>query len=275
MQPTQSCLYGWKEIAAFLGISERSVRRWEAERNLPVHRIPGRGRDSVFAVPEELTEWRMRLDRGEGILPDVPDLVPESGEAVSAPPDLDNNEPPSELVPGTEDAAPVPQPDSITATPGPLVVDKGLLSVPRPTRSRVALGVVVVACITVLYFLAPASPAVTLRHTPAQSQVPSVRGDARPYLPAWSFQVRTDGFVAKIKVVTGTCAIVDFDGVNGVEICPRPNSGPDLTVEIFLRKYGERAGSRPVTALLLKPNSEVTVMKPVLFQVEWLVRERP
>jgi TolB-like protein len=50
-------LDSWKEIAAFFGRAERTVKRWETERGLPVHRVPGSGRSSVFAYSEELAEW--------------------------------------------------------------------------------------------------------------------------------------------------------------------------------------------------------------------------
>jgi TolB-like protein/Tfp pilus assembly protein PilF len=50
-------LDSWKEIAAFFGRAERTVKRWEAERGLPVHRVPGSGRGSVFAYANELAEW--------------------------------------------------------------------------------------------------------------------------------------------------------------------------------------------------------------------------
>jgi tetratricopeptide (TPR) repeat protein len=50
-------LDSWKEIAAFFGRAERTVKRWESERGLPIHRVPGSGRGSVFAYTEELTEW--------------------------------------------------------------------------------------------------------------------------------------------------------------------------------------------------------------------------
>ena len=32
-------LDSWKEIAAFFGRAERTVKRWETERGLPVHRV--------------------------------------------------------------------------------------------------------------------------------------------------------------------------------------------------------------------------------------------
>jgi tetratricopeptide (TPR) repeat protein len=46
----------WKEIAAFFGRDERTVKRWEGQRGLPVHRVPG-GRGTVYAFTEELTAW--------------------------------------------------------------------------------------------------------------------------------------------------------------------------------------------------------------------------
>jgi len=50
-------LDSWKEIAAFFGRAERTVKRWETERGLPVHRVPGSGRGSVFAYSDELADW--------------------------------------------------------------------------------------------------------------------------------------------------------------------------------------------------------------------------
>jgi tetratricopeptide (TPR) repeat protein len=50
-------LDSWKEIAVFFGRDERTVRRWEKERGLPAHRVPGGGRGGVFAYTDELREW--------------------------------------------------------------------------------------------------------------------------------------------------------------------------------------------------------------------------
>ena len=50
-------LVSWKEIAVFLNRGERTVKRWERERGLPVHRVPGGERGSVFAYPDELADW--------------------------------------------------------------------------------------------------------------------------------------------------------------------------------------------------------------------------
>ena len=49
-------LIGWKAIGHYLGCSARTAARWESERALPIHRLPG-GRGSVWATPDELAAW--------------------------------------------------------------------------------------------------------------------------------------------------------------------------------------------------------------------------
>jgi hypothetical protein len=50
-------LASWKEIAAHLHREVRTVIRWEKERGLPVHRVPGGQGGSVFAFTDELDAW--------------------------------------------------------------------------------------------------------------------------------------------------------------------------------------------------------------------------
>ena len=52
-----SRLDSWKEIATYLRRGERTVKRWETDRGLPIHRVPGGGRGSVYAYTAELAEW--------------------------------------------------------------------------------------------------------------------------------------------------------------------------------------------------------------------------
>ena len=54
-------LVGWKAIGQFLRCTERTARRWEAYRGMPVHRIPGGGRSSVWASADELSSWLQAL----------------------------------------------------------------------------------------------------------------------------------------------------------------------------------------------------------------------
>lgn len=51
-------LDSWKEIAAYLRRSERTVRRWERKEGLPVHRQQHDQRGSVYAYARELDGWR-------------------------------------------------------------------------------------------------------------------------------------------------------------------------------------------------------------------------
>lgn len=50
-------IHGWKEIGSYIGRTERTARRWEIERRLPVRRTPGQGRSSVYAIKSELDGW--------------------------------------------------------------------------------------------------------------------------------------------------------------------------------------------------------------------------
>jgi tetratricopeptide (TPR) repeat protein len=50
-------LQGWKEIADYVSRDERTVKRWEKQRQLPVRRMPGAGRTNVYVLVAELEEW--------------------------------------------------------------------------------------------------------------------------------------------------------------------------------------------------------------------------
>lgn len=50
-------LKGWKSIAIYFGRDQSTVIRWAAQRGLPVRRLPGTGRSSVYAIPDELAAW--------------------------------------------------------------------------------------------------------------------------------------------------------------------------------------------------------------------------
>ncbi len=58
-------LDSWKEIAAFFGRDERTVKRWETRRGLPLHRLPGGGGAKVYAYRAELQSWLTSGAAGE------------------------------------------------------------------------------------------------------------------------------------------------------------------------------------------------------------------
>ena len=47
----------WKDIANYLHRDVRTVQRWERSRGLPVHRLPGQGKNAVYALPTEIDSW--------------------------------------------------------------------------------------------------------------------------------------------------------------------------------------------------------------------------
>jgi len=61
--PPADRLDSWKQIAAYLHRSVRTVRRWERDEGLPVHRQAHRALASVFALKSEVDEWRQALVR--------------------------------------------------------------------------------------------------------------------------------------------------------------------------------------------------------------------
>jgi TolB-like protein/thioredoxin-like negative regulator of GroEL len=63
--PPQDRLDSWKEIAAYLNRGVRTVRRWERDEGLPVHRHAHRVLGSVYAFKSELEAWR-RIGRAGG-----------------------------------------------------------------------------------------------------------------------------------------------------------------------------------------------------------------
>ena len=54
---TSDRLDSWKEIAAHLNRSVRTVTRWEREEGLPVHRHLHSKSGSVYAYKAELDDW--------------------------------------------------------------------------------------------------------------------------------------------------------------------------------------------------------------------------
>lgn len=85
-------LDSWKAIAQYLGRDVRSVQRWERERGLPVHRLPGQKGSAVFAFEDELDQWlrSRQQDAPSSAIPavsadPVPDIPPSAPEIPQTP----------------------------------------------------------------------------------------------------------------------------------------------------------------------------------------------
>jgi tetratricopeptide (TPR) repeat protein len=98
-------LDSWKEIAAYFGRDERTVKRWEKDRGLPVHRLPG-ARGGVYAFTDELAQWMSQRDRKptdsaelsrnkDGETRSVGEVAPQP-EETAAPPQTETSRTPLE-----------------------------------------------------------------------------------------------------------------------------------------------------------------------------------
>lgn len=76
----QETFQSWKQIAAYLNRSERTVRRWEASEGLPVHRREHQRQDTVVAYAHEIDRW----NRGRTRTPVRPSSVADLESRGSA-----------------------------------------------------------------------------------------------------------------------------------------------------------------------------------------------
>lgn len=50
-------LQSWKQIANYVGRTERTIQRWEREFGFPIRRPAGKARSAVMALVSEIEEW--------------------------------------------------------------------------------------------------------------------------------------------------------------------------------------------------------------------------
>ena len=81
-QSAHGRLDSWKEIAEYLKRDVRTVIRWEKEKRLPIHRVPGGLRQAVFAYTSEIDAW---LEQGErGVTPSAQQATNGAAFATTA-----------------------------------------------------------------------------------------------------------------------------------------------------------------------------------------------
>ena len=51
-------LQGWKQIADYLNVTDRTAQNWARRQRMPVHHLPGR-KGRVFAKATELDTWKL------------------------------------------------------------------------------------------------------------------------------------------------------------------------------------------------------------------------
>jgi tetratricopeptide (TPR) repeat protein len=158
-QITNQRIDSWKEIAAFFDRDERTVRRWEKERSLPIYRVPGGARGGVFAYSEELKEWLKgrakevnSIEAGVMLTTGQSALVSTENAEIKSRPAGELAKSPTGLVP-VPDLGPAPAPTRpslgrswgrVVAWLAPLVAAAGLIVIlqfsHRETRYKNALA---------------------------------------------------------------------------------------------------------------------------------------
>ncbi len=174
-------LDSWKEIAAFFGRDERTVRRWEKERGLPAHRVPGGSRGAVFAYTNELADWlrgrNQELDADDTAGEIDESTVPEqkSAEQKLAEPKFDERKP---------EASSAVSLDASSST------NRLTSATENPTAARVAAWIVplLLAAALVIYFSVghsgPPYKALASRHpAKAEAHDPYLGPDSIAVLP--------------------------------------------------------------------------------------------
>lgn len=86
LSESQDRLESWKIIASWLHCDERTAKRWEKTRGLPVHRMPGKPRSGVFARVSELEMWQGSWEQRDQLNtePEEQLLQPQSALNVTA-----------------------------------------------------------------------------------------------------------------------------------------------------------------------------------------------
>lgn len=82
-KPPGQTLESWKQIAAHVNRSERTVRRWETAEGLPVRRREHQKQDTVFAYSHEIDEWSRRRTRKQLRVAQI--TAPEADGSISVP----------------------------------------------------------------------------------------------------------------------------------------------------------------------------------------------
>lgn len=238
MSSTPKTLRGWKDIACHINASERSARRWEKTRALPVHRVPGGGRDAVFAAIHELNSW----------LTETP--VAQSAAAESI---VEARE--EKFVESNGLAPPkIWTSRAIIGLVGALAVGvalfAGYLSIVRTPASTIGTQ----------QFLLPSAV------SRAESSVSTV---GRLTLAI----TNRDGSAARLGIPDRKCGTVQLIEDMWLSLCPETNRGVmRLDVQrVSAPANGVALGEK--FTLMLQPDARIAVLKPLAFDIEWISAE--
>jgi Tol biopolymer transport system component len=194
-------LDSWKEIATYLKRNERTVIRWES-RGLPVHRVPGGHRHTVFAYKHELDAWLQQVEKS---------VDKDEGHTADLPSEADVK--PEENLPAHSADIPVP---------------KGQPHLSSVRLTRVHYKKLLIICISIIVLCGVAGITLVLSHAPAH---PS----------EFNFAKLTDDGRDKLNLRTSSTMLYfnEFEGIRETLMAlsvssgqPRPINTPFLNVDL-------------------------------------------
>jgi hypothetical protein len=102
-------LHGWKDISSYLGMSVRTVQRWESDLALPVRRYGSGRSQTVHAFVDDLERWRAGVES----------VAAGRKDAVGQPTDREISDGPGLHDPAPGDGRPTNSESSEAALSGP------------------------------------------------------------------------------------------------------------------------------------------------------------
>lgn len=198
-------LSGWKEIAAYLGRSVRTVQRWERELGLPVRRAQTPTGDAVYASRAELDAWL--TSRAPAAMEDNP-----PGFARHNKPSAPTATPPTTSGPSAP-ASPAPAPEAP----------------PRPTRSlRLPLLILALVAVCAAWWFLGRPKGSPARYAIEDGALVVKDAAGRPLWRHY-FPFPVDAEHLRPAYVRGTgiesVAFRDIDGDGRVEVLATPRNG--------------------------------------------------
>ena len=247
-------LRGWKEIAAYLKASERSVMRWEASRGLPVRRIPGDARDAVFAIRQELDAWLRRPGIASPQSTDTADDASANGPAPGE--NAQSDAPRSERRRGSAVLA--------IAVPA-LIVAASVFAYTTWRASTAETGGAPGAAGSVANASAQAA-------APEDAKSENAQGARDPIMLELSGPGRSP---SRIGVAPGRCGYTEYPSGDRLEFCARPAGE---WVEVALRLIPKGGSATPPTpnaplVVRLVRNAKIRITKPIVLDLEWVSAE--
>jgi hypothetical protein len=223
-------LNGWKEIAAYLGRSVRTVQRWEKDFGLPVRRFGLSKPEGVFALPREVDAW---LLTAQGVNARNGQGAQEPAEGAAEPP---------RPAGGQVEAAPMQPPPVKRASFG------------RAVRAVLVLAVAAAALWAAwTYWEAPRQDAGS--PAPADGAAPAdwfvdldtlVVSDARGHV-LWKYpfprELSVDAYDAESlppRIRRGGIADIDGDGRREVWFVAKPATGGPPSTALYLFEHNGR-----------------------------------